>query len=410
MEKKSSYRDKITTVLKNSPLGMSSSDISKALGILQRTAQRVLVDLIDLKLVVKHGTAKNTVYRLQELLPVSYNSDFLNSLIKAPVFSKQELKKIELLGKRTGETIDLETYNSKVYERLIIDLSWSSSYLEGNTYSLLETEQLILKNIEATDKDLIETQMILNHKEAIKFITFNKKNIALNPYTIKSVHALLSQNLISNPNAQGVLRKIPVGIEGTRYLPLDIPQKLESEFTKLFQKISLVKNPVLKAFILFVYLPYLQPFEDLNKRTSRVCCNIPLLMSNYIPISFLNIDRKEYLRALKAIYEFNDISEMKSIFLKSYQYSVEKYRYIKQQVRTPNMLELKFRSEIKESVRKCVKNSTRPDKLAFSYMSKPEAEQLKQIIFNELAALHEENLIRFDLKVSEFKKWKRDIG
>lgn len=140
-----------------------------------------------------------------------------------------------MLGKRTGATVDLETYNSKIYERLITDLSWSSSHLAGNTYSLLETEQLTLKNIEAVDKDLIETQMILNHKEAIKFITFNKKSIGLNAYTINSVHALLSENLISSPHAQGTIRKIPVGIEGTRYLPLDIPQKIESEFDRLLR-------------------------------------------------------------------------------------------------------------------------------------------------------------------------------
>lgn len=407
MENKVPNRDRITTVLKNNPLGMSSSEISRATGLLKRTVQRILKNLVKLNVISKNGVAKNTTYRLREQLLVTYHADFLDKLIDSKIFTKDEFKKIELLGKRTGDTIDLETYNSKIFERLIIDLSWSSSYLEGNTYSLLETEQLILKNIEANDKDLIETQMILNHKEAIKFITFNKKSIEIDSYTVKSVHALLSENLISNPNAQGSLRKIPVGIEGTRYLPLDIPQKIESEFDRLLRRTNESKNPVLRSFILFVYLPYLQPFEDLNKRTARVCCNIPLLKDNYIPISFLNVERKEYIRALKAIYEFNDITEMKTIFLKAYQFSVEKYRYIKQKVRTPNKLELKFRTEIRESVRNCVKNNIRPDKLAFPNLSKTESKELKQIIFNELKTLHEENLIRFDLRVSDYKKWKR---
>ncbi|MGZ3779600.1 MAG: Fic family protein [Pseudobdellovibrionaceae bacterium] len=386
---------------------MSSSEISKKTGLLKRSTLRLISGLLDEKILVKQGQARNTIYKLNELLPVGYNNFFLKNLVSTNIFTKNELKKIDLLGKRTGETIELETYNSKIYERLIIDLSWSSSHLEGNTYSILETEQLILKNIEGENKNLAETQMILNHKEAIKFITFNKKSIGLNAYTIKSVHALLSENLISNSSAQGRIRNIPVGIEGTRYLPLDIPQKIETEFESLLIEIKKIKNPITQAFILFVFLPYLQPFEDLNKRTSRVCCNVPLLIENYVPISFLNIERDEYLTALKAVYEFNRIDEMKTVFLKAYKYSVEKYRFIKQTIRTPTKFEIKFRAEIKESVHNCVKNKVDPKKLRFPGLTKLERDQLRQIIFSELTTLHEENLIRFNLKLSEFKNWKQ---
>jgi Fic family protein len=190
------------------------------------------------------------------------------------------------------------TYARQILHRLLIDLSWNSSRLEGNTYSLLDTERLILIGEEADNKSAIETQMILNHKDAIEFIVQSADDIRFNRYTILNLHAMLSNNLLANRAASGRLRQIAVGIGQTVYLPLELPQYVEELFEVLLAKADDIKNPFEQAFFAMTHLPYLQPFEDVNKRVSRLAANIPLIKNNLAPLSFIDVPKDLYTKGI----------------------------------------------------------------------------------------------------------------
>jgi Fic family protein len=290
----------------------------------------------------------------------------------------------------------------------LIDLSWASSSLEGNTYSLLETEQLLsLKDGFIEGKSPIETQMILNHKEAIKFLILNKSNIKLDERTIKSVHALLGENLLANPAALGALRQIPVGITGTRYTPISTPQLIEEEFHVFLEKINLIEDPLEQSLMTLIFIPYIQPFEDINKRTSRICCNIPLVANNLLPISFKNIQREPYLSALKDVYELNSIIKIKQIFISALEDSAKDYKHIVSRVMEPSLAQMRYRAVIKNVVYKCVKTNSTPRMEDLSSVEVNMQGEVLAEITKELKALHEGSLVRFNLTPSDFQQWRK---
>ncbi len=365
-------RAKIIEILSAVPLGLTATEVANKTSLPKRSIQRMLADLVKEKKIVRTGKGPSTKYKSAALLPIPYQRDFLKRYnpSKQPFFTQAESRALSLLGSKTANTIDLATYSARIHERLIIDLSWSSSKFEGNTYSLLETEKLLSENLTAQGKDHIETQMILNHKEAIKFIISNHSEVEFNGFTVKNVHALLSEELLKNPAAGGALRKIPVGIEGSRYIPLDVPQQINDEFEFILKKHATIRDPFERALFILIFIPYLQPFEDLNKRTSRVCCNIPLIKSGLTPVSFVNIDTQEYIDALKDIYEFNDILKMMNLFMKAYQYSAERYRLIKTALQAPDPIAVRYRDIIKSTVRDCVLACKKPGSLKLSGVKK----------------------------------------
>ena len=161
------------------------------------------------------------------------------------------------------------TYARQILSRLIIDLSWASSRLEGNTYSRLDTERLILFGQSAEGKDAVETQMILNHKAAIEFLVDAADELRFNKYTLLNLHALLSDNLLANHDAVGRLRELPVEISGSVFHPMAIPQVLAECFTQILDTAEAIRDPFEQSFFVMVHLPYLQPFEDVNKISTR---------------------------------------------------------------------------------------------------------------------------------------------
>ncbi|MGB5536153.1 MAG: Fic family protein, partial [Thiogranum sp.] len=172
------------------------------------------------------------------------------------------------LGRSPGGERPAGTYVRQILSRLLIDLSWNSSRLEGNTYSLLETERLLELGEAAEGKGAQEAQMILNHKAAIELLVEQAEEVGFNRYTILNLHALLSDNLLGNPQACGRLRTIAVGIDGTVYHPLEVPQLIDECFQQVLDTATAIMEPFEQAFFAMVHLPYLQPFEDVNKRVS----------------------------------------------------------------------------------------------------------------------------------------------
>ncbi len=160
--------------------------------------------------------------------------------------------------------------------------------------------------------------MILNHKDAIEFLVSSANEIAFNRYTILNLHALLANNLLADPAAPGRLRRIPIGIEKSVYHPLEIPQSIEACFNQLLVTAAAIKDPFEQAFFVMAQLPYLQPFDDVNKRVSRLAANIPLIKSNLSPLSFMDVSRTAYTDAVLGVYELNKLDLLKEVFIWAY--------------------------------------------------------------------------------------------
>jgi Fic family protein len=175
--------------------------------------------------------------------------------------------------------------------------------LRGNTYSLLDTKRLIDFGQVAEGKDRLEAQMILNHKDAIEFLVGAAEDIGFNRYTLLNLHAMLANNLLQDPTAAGQLRHIGVGIDGSAFHPLEVPQLIEECFDQLLASAAAIKDPFEQAFFVMVQLPYLQPFDDVNKRTSRLAANIPLIKGNLVPLAFADVPRQTYTEAVLGVYE-----------------------------------------------------------------------------------------------------------
>lgn len=207
-------------------------------------------------------------------------------------------------------------------ERLAIDLSWKSSQIEGNTYSLLETEQLLKEKKTASGKTKDEAVMLLNHKEAIDFITEQPDYMyPLSVNKIENLHSILIKDLAVSRN----LRSKRVGISGTNYLPLDNEWQIKEAVEQMCDLANKKENVFEKALLVLLLISYIQPFMDGNKRTARITSNSVLLHFNYCPLSFRTVDSIDYKKAMLIFYETNNITAFKKIFMEQYQFAVDTY-------------------------------------------------------------------------------------
>ncbi len=345
---------------------------------------------------------------------VGYNRAFLDEYEPniSHYLTAGEKEELENLGQAEDQTQPAGTYVRKILNRLLIDLSFNSSRLEGNTYSLLDTERLIQDGAPAVGKDPQETQMILNHKGAIEFLAKPTDDIGFNRITITNLHALLSENLLGNPAAEGRLRTIAVEIGQSTYVPTGIPQRIEECFDLMLQKAEQIQNPYEQALFVSVQLPYLHPFEDVNKRVSRLAANIPLFRHNLCPLSFIDVPKRIYIEGLLGVYELNDISLFKEVFKWAYRRSASRYKVIQESLGSPDPIYLKHRELIKRCIRDVVKKraikSDVAEALEQSLDGKLESEEKSEVINlieKELTSLHEGNFARFKITLRDFEEW-----
>ena len=228
--------------------------------------------------------------------PVGFQRTFLGNYIANQTAYLPGVIRTHLyeLGRTPDGNRPAGTYARDILNRLLIDLSWSSSRLEGNTYSLLDTRELIERGTVAAGKDAKETQMILNHKAAIELLVDSASEVGVNRYTITNLLALLADNLLDDPRNAGRLRTPPVAIGASTYVPTAVPQLIEEMFALLLDRAGAIGDPFEQSFFLMVHVPYLQPFVDVNKRTSRLASNIPLIRRNLVPLSFLDVPEQLY--------------------------------------------------------------------------------------------------------------------
>jgi len=255
-----------------------------------------------------------------------YNFDFLGNYIPNKtsfLWEKYEILKKEYLDKEILSSYDYKQ-NLRAIENLLIDLSFSSSKLEWNTYSYLDTEILIKYNNRAEWKTQVETQMILNHKNAIKYIIDNKKEINLSMQDFQNIHILLWKWLLLEDYLWKI-RTSEVNIWSSAYTPLDNHFQLKEQFEMFLKKLNEIKNPFEQSLFILVFIPYFQIFMDINKRTSRISSNIPLIQNWLIPFSFLQINDRDYINAILAIYELNDISLLRDLFVENFLLNMKRY-------------------------------------------------------------------------------------
>jgi hypothetical protein len=306
------------------------------------------------------------------------------------------------------------TYARDILNRLLIDLSWASSHLEGNTYSRLDTQELIEHGRAAEGKDRLETQMILNHKQAIEFLVEHAAEIDFDNYTFLNLHALLSQNLLGDPADEGRLRQRIVDIGGTVYRPLQVPQQIEELFRLMLEKAGAIEDPFEQAFFLMVHIPYLQPFVDVNKRVSRLAANMPFIKGNLSPLSFVDVPERAYVEGTLAVYEHGRVDLLRDVFMWAYERSCQNFKAIAGALPEPDPLRLKYREELKEAVTQLVRHTrgtkiadTR--KVASNLVPTEDQSKFVALVSRELNNLHEGNIARYGLRLADLKAWRASL-
>lgn len=260
----------------------------------------------------------------QREIRTGFNFDLLNNLSRLSLFTTNELIFLdELQAKFERNISNLSTLEyKKEFERLAIDLSWKSSQIEGNTYTLLETERLLKEQETAVGKKKDEATMLLNHKAALDFIIDHPNYVQpLTVSCIEDIHSLLIEDL----NVPRNIRNRRVGISGTNYMPLDNEFQIKESLTDLCILINSKTNIFEKALLLILLISYIQPFADGNKRTARIMCNAILLHNRYCPISFRTVDSIDYKKAMLVFYEQNNITAFKKIFIQQFEFAVNTY-------------------------------------------------------------------------------------
>ena len=344
--------------------------------------------------------------------PVGYQRDFLQAYQPGETFYLPEPLRLQLheMGRTSANERPAGTYARDILGRLLVDLSWASSKLEGNTYSRLDTLNLIELGQVAKGKDAIETQMILNHKAAIEMLIEDADEVGFDAFTFKNLHAVLSQDLMRDPQASGRLRRRPVDISGTVFHPLALPQVIEDCFTLLLVKAGAIPDPFEQAFFLMVQLPYLQPFEDVNKRVSRIGANIPLFKHNLCPLSFIDVPEHAYIEGTLGVYELNQIELLRDVFIWAYERSCQRYLAIAQKMVEPDPLKIKYREALILAVQAIVKGLRHPTPAVIAEVTQDHAAQADQTAFGDLLTaalqqLHEGSVARYRLRRSEYIAW-----
>ena len=450
----------IEGAVRRNPNGMTARQIAEALEVApaHRTLQYRLNSLVNSKRLAMEGAGRGARYRVPRIIPiepefgsaaisgslsvsilvsrrlseagaeigahvrqpaearepVGYDPAFLESYRPNDTHYLSEAERGHLrdMGASMTTAEPAGTYARQILNRLLIDLSWNSSRLEGNTYSLLDTKRLLEIGAEAEGKDRRDAQMILNHKDAIEFLVDAAADIGFNRYTILNLHAVLADGLLDNPDAAGRLRHIAVGIQGSVFYPLEGPQRIEAHFDQVLASASAIVDPFEQAFFALVQLPYLQPFDDVNKRVSRLAANIPLIKANLSPLSFEDVPRDLYTEAVLGVYELNRIEFLRDVFVWAYERSAARYAAVRQSLGEPDPFRMRHRAALRElvgiAVRDCMNTRQAASEIEAwcgQNIAEQERERFRQMVERELLSLHEGNFARYRIKPSEFAAW-----
>lgn len=346
--------------------------------------------------------------------PVGYDRKLLDDYRPNETFYLNDAEwrtRLSDIGRTPLAQQPADTYARDILNRLLIDLSWASSHLEGNTYSLLDTQNLIEHGREAEGKGRLEAQMILNHKRAIEFLVERPDDIGFNMHTFRNLHTLLAENLLGNPADEGRLRERIVEIGGTVYRPLHVPQQIEELFRLILDKAGMIAEPFEQAFFLMVHIPYLQPFVDVNKRVSRLAANIPFIKNKLCPLSFIGVPKRAYVEGTIAVCEHGRVELLRDVFTWAYERSCDQFKAVAGSLPEPDPFRQKYRAELVEAVAGIVRegkpnNSGDARAIAANLVPTEDRQRFASMVSEELRHLHEGSIARYKLRLAEFKAWR----
>ncbi len=432
-----------------SSAALSAEDIAPHVTASRPTVHRALRDLVDTGRLLRLGAGRATRYQLppsslaaesESLLPAhdrppirpaatafSFSSAAgeLLAELRAPLGSRKPVgyqrsflddyrpNQSHLLPLEVAETLFAEgrsrdrqpagTYARKVLEQLLIDLSWNSSRLEGNRFNLIDTRELFRRG-RANDGDRDAT-MLLNHKAAIEFLVDAVPEQGITVPVVRNLHSVLMQGLLADETAVGAIRRKIVNIDQSVYTPTQMPALIEEMLGQIVDKARLVKNSIEAAFFLWVNLAYLQPFEDGNKRTSRLAANLPLFLTNCAPLSFLDVEVQDYAYAMLGVYERNDSRLAAELFAWTYRRSIDKYRVVREAIGVPDPLRTRYRTQISEIIQRAVGGVALDEVMRAAVI--PEADQaaVREMVIAELRNLEPYNCARFRLAPGVVERW-----
>lgn len=399
------------------------------LGISRSTMCRYLQAARDQGLVEMQGNARNAVFtatqgpklavlREQLAMPldkrpvVSYDEGFVEDYVPnhSRYLTQAQIQRLHHQCRPgTAAFATLDPHDRSLF---MCGLSFASSSLEGNPYDMAATEKLIELGQQKKGASRSETTMVLNHHEAVRYLVDNihfprlKNDVSVSTFDIKSLHTLLSQYLLKNPEMCGAIRNSAVTIRDSSYVPLAYREHIERAFTTVVDKAKVIEDPYEQAFFLLVHLPYLQPFEDCNKRTARVACNIPLLKGGVIPMSWMDVDHRAYIEGTIGVYERNNVSLLAEVFVAGYIRASERFNAMQKSCE-PSETQVRYRSEIKSTVRAVVHG----DDVDLSNEINPaDMEEFNLLVQQELRQLRDLNpgaLIRLKLTEQDVLVWMR---
>lgn len=405
----------------------------------ERSIRRWLTEMIKEGLVEKLGNKRGTKYKaiqheniidscfsskskkileeirlpLYERIPITYMDNWFdayqpNSSFYIPLELRLQLHKA---GNRSTLSAPAGTYAHQIFNRLLIDLSYNSSRLEGNTYSLLDTQKLLLEGASPEGKLDDERIMILNHKEAIRYLVDTAPRLKIDKETIYTLHFLLSDGLLEVARHAGKVRDHGVRIGGSVYIPFEDPKQLELRLNHIVKKAALIKDPYEQSLFLLIHISYLQAFADVNKRTARLSANIPLIKNNLVPLSFNDVERNDYTSAMIAVYELQDIHPILDLYVFSYMRTCSLYdstvktinydeiRVRYRQQRRSIISHIITRNLIGKAMRKYI--STQTSKL----VKKEDQASFIEDVMEDLKEINEIRIVGLGITKDQLKNW-----
>ena len=441
--------------------GASTSQISSSLRsqLPRRTLQHRLKFLVDSGRLVREGRGRWARYRVQPVatatgqpagrsLPaailaraeVPYSNDALAVLgyLNTPVEARQPtgFNRAFLDSYRPNESSYLSAAQRRELEELsglhgtpgdipglgaggrsdpfLIDLTWNCCRLSGNTYSLRETVRLVAFGEEADGRLRAETQMVLNHRDAIEFLVESAVRTGPNLQDVLNLHAFLSDNLLNDPDAEGSLRRRPVLIAGSAYLPETVPHVVGESMRRLLAIAAAIHHPFEQALFVMAQLAYLQPFAGLNEPLSRLAANIPLIASRLPPLTFEDVSPEAYSSALLGVYEFNRIEPLRDLFVWAYGRSVARLGTVRQTAGEPHPFRMRHRHRLREVAAEAVRGlmnrsqaAAHVEGWALANIDPHERAGFQEMAEQDLTGMHAGNFARARITLSEFAAWRK---
>ncbi|MBS0624342.1 MAG: Fic family protein [Verrucomicrobia bacterium] len=428
--------------LESEPISLSDLLKKIGLGFKERSVRRWLRDLIQEGSIKKIGQKRSTKYlainlSLQNQKETSscFSSASLAAieLIKKPIFEREPIaysdewfdhykpnsyfylgstlrEQLLKAGQRASNQDPAGTYAHQILNRLLIDLSYNSSRLEGNTYSLLDTERLLLHGNSAEGKLDEEKAMILNHKEAIRYLVDQAPRLEVSYNTICTLHYLLADGLIQ-PSEAGKIRLYGVRISGSAYLPFEDPKRLKQQLEKIVVKASQIKDPFEQSIFLLIHLSYIQAFVDVNKRTARLAANIPLIKNNLVPLAFHNILTEDYMSAMLAVYELQNVKPIIDLYVYSYMRTCAAYDSTIKSMNL-DLIRMRYRQERRHIVREIILQNLEQKEIAsytrnvaMKLVPKEALSDFVEDVLEDIALIDESRLAGLGLDIEEFRSW-----